>query len=93
MALAFGRPFLWTGRTELSTHTADAIVIQPDGGFSYKLANPGGVVGTVDQDRLTGLRAALGNGPVPTVISSTVRSSTTCAKPGARPSWNRPTAS
>jgi hypothetical protein len=76
-ALAFGHPFLWTGRTALSAHTADAIVIQPDGGFSYKLANPGGVVGTVDQDRLTGLRAVLGDGPVPTVISSTVRSSTT----------------
>jgi hypothetical protein len=88
-ALAFGHPFLWTGRTALSAHTADAIVIQPDGGFSYKLANPGGVVGTVDQDRLTGLRAALGDGPEPTVISSTVRSSTTGESRDGRTFVNR----
>ncbi|HEX6256149.1 MAG TPA: hypothetical protein VFZ70_10115 [Euzebyales bacterium] len=89
MALAFGHPFLWTGRTALSAHTADAIVIQPDGGFSYKIANPGGVVGTVDQDRLTGLRAALGDGPEPTVISSTVRSSTTGESRDGRTFVNR----
>lgn len=77
MALAFGHPFNWDGRTAHSAHTADAIVIQPDGGFSYKLANPGGVVGTVDQDRLTGIRATLGDGPDPTVVRSVVGSSTT----------------
>lgn len=79
MALAFGHPFLWSGRTAMSTHTADALYIQPDAGFgiSFKVANPGGIVGTVDQDRLTGIRARLGAGPDPSLAWSRVASLTT----------------
>jgi hypothetical protein len=39
---------------------------------SFKLANIGGVVGTVDQDRLLGLRAPLGDGPETTPVRSRI---------------------
>jgi hypothetical protein len=73
-ALAFGHPMLFDGRTSLSAHSADAIVIQPDGPpfGSFKVANIGGVVGTVDQDRLLGLRAPLGDGPETTSVRSRI---------------------
>jgi hypothetical protein len=74
-ALAFGHPMLHDGRTSLSAHSADAIVVQPDAVFgSFKLTNIGGVVGRVDQDRLTALRAPLGDDPRPTVVRSRIRS-------------------
>lgn len=74
-ALAFGHPFSWDGRTSLSAHSADAILIQEDPGWSsFKVANPGGVVGTVDQDRLAGIRAQLGTEPRVTPVWSRIRS-------------------
>lgn len=91
-ALAFGHPFLWVGRTALSAHSADAIVIQPDPTFgAFKVANQGGVVGTVDQDRLVGLRAQLGAGPDPSVIRSRVRSKSTNRQRTGRTWVNRST--
>lgn len=77
-ALAFGHPFFFAGRTAFSAHSASAITIQPDALFgAFKLANPGGVVGTVDQDRLAGLRARLGDGPTPSTAWARVRSTST----------------
>jgi len=74
-ALAFGHPFNWDGRTSLSAHSADAILIQEDPSWSsFKVANPGGVVGTVDQDRLAGIRAQLGAAPGVTPVWSRIRS-------------------
>lgn len=74
-ALAFGHPFTWLGRTSMSAHSADAILIQEDpGSSSFKVANPGGTVGTVDQDRLTGIRARLGVEPRVTPVWSRIRS-------------------
>ena len=76
-ALAFGHPLLFDGRTSLSAHAADAILVQPDAlGGSYKLANIAGLVGTVDQDRLAGLRARLGDAPQPAVVRSVLASTT-----------------
>lgn len=89
MALAFGHPFIWEGRTAVSMHPAETIVIQPDGGFSFHIVNPGGVVGTVDQDRLTGVRARFSDGPDPTVASSDVASVTTGAERTGRTWINR----
>jgi hypothetical protein len=91
-ALAFGHPFFWAGRTAFSAHSADAIVIQPDQVFgSFKVANLGGVVGTVDQDRLAGVRAPLGDGPDPSVVWSRVRSTTTNRERTGRTWINRST--
>lgn len=45
-ALAFGHPFLWSGRSSMSVHPASAVYVQRDNTFgSFKLANPQGVVG------------------------------------------------
>jgi hypothetical protein len=72
-ALAFGHPFQLDGRASQSAHAADAIMIQSDPVFgSFKVANIGGVVGTVDQDRLLGLRAPLGDGPETTSVRSRI---------------------
>ncbi|HMA46029.1 MAG TPA: hypothetical protein VKP11_02290, partial [Frankiaceae bacterium] len=75
-ALAFGHPFFLSGRTTMSAHLADALYVQPDALYgSYKVANVTGLVGTVDQDRATGLRAQLGAGPPTTVVTSHVAAS------------------
>jgi hypothetical protein len=73
-AIAFGHPLNFDGPTALSAHTATAITIQDDPlGAPFKLANIGGTVGTLDQDRLSGIRAILGDAPDPIEITSTVR--------------------
>jgi hypothetical protein len=73
-ALAFGHPFLFTGRTTLGASGADAITIVTDPTLSpYKLANVEGIAGTVDQDRLAGIRAVEGipeTIPVSTAVTS-----------------------
>jgi hypothetical protein len=79
-AVAFGHPFNFDGPTALSAHTADAILIQDDPlGAPFKLANIGRTVGTLDQDRLSGIRAIFGDAPDPVVVSSKVN------QPGAAP--------
>jgi SpoIVB peptidase S55 len=73
VALAFGHPFTFGGKVAYSAHTADALYVQPDSLFGpFKVANPGGVVGTLDQDRLAAIRASLGAGPTPIPVTSTV---------------------
>jgi hypothetical protein len=72
-AVAFGHPFNFDGPSALSAHTADAILIQDDpAGSPFKLANIGGTVGTLDQDRLSGIRALLGDAPDPVIVTSNV---------------------
>ena len=76
-AVAFGHPFNFDGPTALSAHTADAILIQDDPlGAPFKLANIGGTVGTLDQDRLSGIRAVFGDTPVPVLVQSRVNNPT-----------------
>jgi hypothetical protein len=73
LALAFGHPFTFGGKVALSAHTADALYVQPDNLFGpFKVANLGGIAGTLDQDRLAAIRARLGAGPVPIPVTSTV---------------------
>ncbi len=63
-ALAFGHPLLFNGNEALGASDADALTIVHDPVFgSFKLANIGKPLGTVDQDRLTGLRADLTHAP------------------------------
>jgi hypothetical protein len=74
--LAFGHPFLWTGSSSMSMHSAQAVHIQPDGVFGpFKVANPKAIVGTLDQDRLAGIRGRLGDGPATVPVSSQVSTS------------------
>ena len=68
--VGFGHPLSFAGDTTYSLHGADAVTIQPDVAFpSYKLANLGAPIGTVTEDRLTGIHGA--TGPLPTAYDVT----------------------
>ncbi|WP_166355502.1 SpoIVB peptidase S55 domain-containing protein [Phytoactinopolyspora limicola] len=72
-AIAFGHPFDWSGTTSMGVHAASSVLIQRDEFFGpFKVANPGGVAGTLDQDRLAGIRGILGAGPATIPVTSTV---------------------
>lgn len=72
-ALAFGHPFQFDGETSMGANAAEAITIVDDPVFgSFKLANVRGTYGTLDQDRLAGIRAELGPGPEVIPLTSSV---------------------
>ncbi len=74
-ALASGIPSEWSGASTMSVHSAKAVFVQRDDTLgSYKVANPQGVVGTLDQDRLAAIRGVLGAGPATVPVNSTVTS-------------------
>ncbi|GMA87130.1 hypothetical protein GCM10025868_23800 [Angustibacter aerolatus] len=71
--VAFGHPFLDAGVSTYSAHSASAVFVQPDPTRSpFKVANVGGVVGTVDRDRTLGIRIREGAAPVGTRLTSSV---------------------
>ncbi|HEU5155788.1 MAG TPA: SpoIVB peptidase S55 domain-containing protein [Streptosporangiaceae bacterium] len=74
-ALAFGHPYYDQGEDmRFAAVSGNVIAVVPDPNFGpYKMASPGGVLGTVTQDRHAGISADLGAGP-PT-IPVTARSS------------------
>ena len=68
--VGFGHPLNFAGDSTYSLHGADAVTIQPDVAFpSYKLANLGAPIGTVTEDRLTGIHGF--TGALPTVYDVT----------------------
>lgn len=74
--VAFGHPFfgLPQGKVSLGANTADAMTIVNDSVFGpFKLANIGGTLGTLDQDRFAGVRALLGPLPSTIPVGSSVR--------------------
>lgn len=72
-AVGFGHPFSFSGPTSLTMHGADAIYIQEDSlGAPFKVSNPTGPVGTVDQDRLAAISGVLGVVPDTSLITTTV---------------------
>ena len=80
-ALLFGHPLIWNGATTATAHQATAVFVQPDPIFgSFKVANVGGIAGTVDQDRLAGLHVDL---TAATPATTRVRSALTSAETGA----------
>jgi hypothetical protein len=63
-AVAFGHPMIDAGQVQFSAHPASAVLVQPDPIFGpFKVANPGGPVGVVNQDKTVGIRAKLGATP------------------------------
>ncbi|MDP9443761.1 MAG: hypothetical protein M3P83_05205 [Actinomycetota bacterium] len=71
--LAFGHPMLWSGRSQLTMHGAEALYIQPDTVFgSFKVANPTAPVGRIVQDRLAAILGVEGAAPATTPITSAV---------------------
>lgn len=80
--VGFGHPMNFVGKTTYGLAGASALYVQGDPlGSSFKVANVGDVLGTIDQDRMTGISGSLGSVPRSTPITSTV---TYTPKSGAR---------
>lgn len=59
--VGFGHPMSFSGAATMSLHGATATHVQDDQTFSgFKVANLGAPIGTVDRDRLAGIRGAAG---------------------------------
>ena len=71
-AIAFGHPFSFTGKTELGANRGLTHTIVDDPLGPYKMADITEPVGTVDQDRFAGIRAALDVAPELRPITSSV---------------------
>jgi hypothetical protein len=73
VVVGFGHPFDFTGDTSMTMHGADAIYIQEDPlGAPFKVSNPTGPVGVVDEDRMAGIKGELGAAPASTLVHTVV---------------------
>ncbi|HET9422200.1 MAG TPA: hypothetical protein VFO49_13765 [Nocardioides sp.] len=71
--VAFGHPMFFSGPTTLSLHGADALYVQEESlGAPFKVANLGGPVGTITDDRLSGITGDFSELLGTTTITSTV---------------------
>jgi hypothetical protein len=71
--VGFGHPLNFVGRSTYGMAGADAIYIQEDPvNVPFKVANIGDLVGTVQQDRMTGIAGLIGLDPPSLPISSKV---------------------
>ena len=68
---AFGHPFYNLGRAQLPMTRAHVTTLLPSLAISSRLATIGPVLGTIDQDRSTGIYGSLGSGPemIPVTLS------------------------
>lgn len=72
--VGFGHPMNGTGASTMTMMSADAITIQPDPlGSAFKVANIGGVAGTITQDRFAGISGPLDGGGTPATFSAVAR--------------------
>jgi hypothetical protein len=77
-ALAWGHPYAFAGAVGYGANEGESLAIIRDDAFgSFKLATIGDAIGTVDQDRLSGVRARLGVLPRTTKVTTTIRNSVT----------------
>lgn len=60
---AFGHPFLSLGASELPMSESSVVIVIPNVNNSFKMAVPGDMVGTMTQDRATGVFGKLGRAP------------------------------
>ena len=71
--VGFGHPMEFAGHSTYGLAGANALYIQGDSlGSPYKVANVGDLLGTIDQDRMTGISGPIGPIPDSTPITSTV---------------------
>jgi hypothetical protein len=71
--VGFGHPFNFAGRVTYGMAGGDALYVQEDPvSVPFKVANIGDLLGTVDQDRMTGIAGLLGTVPPSIPITSTV---------------------
>jgi hypothetical protein len=79
--VGFGHPMNWDGSTTMTMHGARTVYIQEDRSWvPFKVANPTGPVGTIDQDRLAGIAGSTGSTPDTTTVTSSARSVQTGAQ-------------
>ena len=71
---AFGHPLLTLGEAALPMCAAEVVTILPSSQKSTKLVNIGPVIGTIQQDRLSGVSGTLGAGPAMIPVDITVTS-------------------
>ncbi len=60
---AFGHPFLSLGAAEMPMTESSVVTVIPNANNSFKLAVPGQMVGSITQDRATGVYGKLGQAP------------------------------
>ena len=60
---AFGHPFLSLGASDMPMTEASVVTVVPNANNSFKLAVPGRMVGSISQDRATGIFGQLGQAP------------------------------
>jgi hypothetical protein len=60
---AFGHPFLSLGAAEMPMTEASVVTVIPNANNSFKLSVPGQMVGSISQDRATGIYGQLGHAP------------------------------
>lgn len=71
--VGFGHPMNFLGKTTYGMAGASALYIQNDPlGSSFKVANIGSVLGTINNDRMTGISGPLGVIPATIPVTSTV---------------------
>jgi len=71
--VGFGHPMEFNGKTTEAMLPASALYIQEDRAFvPFKVANFGPPVGTISQDRLTGIAGAFGDLPPTTTITNSI---------------------
>lgn len=69
--VGFGHPLAYLGATTETLHPASAVYVQADpAGSAFKVANLGAPVGSIDNDRYTGISGRFGAAPGGTVLSS-----------------------
>ncbi|HEY3202809.1 MAG TPA: SpoIVB peptidase S55 domain-containing protein [Thermoanaerobaculia bacterium] len=69
--LAFGHPFLSMGPVDMPMASADVLTVLPSLYRSFKFSTTGSVLGSVSQDRSTGILGSFGRPP--TMVPVTVR--------------------
>jgi hypothetical protein len=68
---AFGHPFLSLGASDMPMTEASVVTVIPNANNSFKLAVPGRMVGSISQDRASGIFGLLGQAPrmIPVKVS------------------------
>jgi len=68
---AFGHPFLGLGKADMPMSESSVVTVIPNINNSFKLASPGQMVGSISQDRATGIYGQLGRAPkmIPVTIN------------------------
>jgi hypothetical protein len=72
---AFGHPFLGLGSSELPMSESSVVTVVPNVNNSFKLAIPESMVGTMTQDRATGVFGKLGQAPKMIPVKITLETS------------------